>query len=327
MAEAGLGNFAGDVPRTCRTLLTDVGSGLMYKVCSTSGCPHLVSSGSLCDECRKAKDKRRTRGRNPYTSKAHRLARARVLARDPRCVCPGDGPDGCGRHHGLCGAPEHHEPTIGRSNASSSSKQAWTPTTRNACAACASAATTARPQGRNLRASTTDKTSADTHRLRHQNKTFHRSQADDASRSRRTTRKTKTTKSFRFDSRLIAAANESNKKRCKTNGSKPSKHPRGYPLTVWVTEPPESCLRGAEGSKVSEGAGERPGRPDSEGTARGRPTMEEPCQEEENASGPARCRIRRAVPANAGDTPCAACRTPNTRAGRRSSRLPPYVLR
>ncbi len=79
--------------------------GLMYKVCSTSGCPHLVSSGSLCDECRKAKDKRRTRGRNPYTSKAHRLARARVLARDPRCVCPGDGPDGCGRHHGLCGAP------------------------------------------------------------------------------------------------------------------------------------------------------------------------------------------------------------------------------
>ncbi len=53
----------------------------MYKICSTSGCPHLVSSGSLCDECRKAKDKRRSRGRNPYTSKAHRLARARVLAR------------------------------------------------------------------------------------------------------------------------------------------------------------------------------------------------------------------------------------------------------
>ena len=64
-----------------------------------------VVCGSLCDECRKAKDKRRSRGRNPYTSKAHRLARARVLARDPRCVCPGDGPDGCGRHHGLCGAP------------------------------------------------------------------------------------------------------------------------------------------------------------------------------------------------------------------------------
>lgn len=102
---ASWGTFAGDVPQTCRTLLTDVGSGLMYKVCSTSGCPHLVSSGSLCDECRKAKGKRRTRGRNPYTSKAHRLARARVLARDPRCVCPGDGPDGCGRHHGLCGAP------------------------------------------------------------------------------------------------------------------------------------------------------------------------------------------------------------------------------
>lgn len=48
------------------------------------------------------------------------------------------------------------------------------------------------------------------------------------------------------------------KNRCKTNGSKPSKHPRGYPLKVWVAEPPESCLRGAESSKVSEGAGERP---------------------------------------------------------------------
>lgn len=67
-------------------------------------------------------------------------------------------------------APPAPSPTIGRLNASSSSKPDWTPTTRNACAACASAATTARPQGRNLQASTTDKTPADTHRLRHQNK-------------------------------------------------------------------------------------------------------------------------------------------------------------
>lgn len=88
---ASWGTFAGDVPQTCRTLLTDVGSGLMYKVCSTSGCPHLVSSGSLCDECRKAKDKRRTRGRNPYTSKAHRLARARVLARIRGASVPATG--------------------------------------------------------------------------------------------------------------------------------------------------------------------------------------------------------------------------------------------
>ena len=173
----------------------------MYKVCSTSGCPHLVSSGSLCDECRKAKDKRRTRGRNPYTSKAHRLARARA-GKGPAVRLSRRRAGRMRKAPCLCGAPStiaDHWP-IERIELVEAGLD---PTTRNACAACASAATTARPQGRNLQASTTGKTSADTHRLRHQNKTFHRSQADDASRSRRTTRKTKTTKSSRFDSRLM----------------------------------------------------------------------------------------------------------------------------
>lgn len=150
----------------------------MYKVCSTSGCPHLVSSGSLCHECRKAKDKRRTRGRNPYTSKAHRLARARVLARDPRCVCPGDGPDGCGRHHGLCGAPStiaDHWP-IERIELVEAGLDPNDPQRmRGLCKRCHDSKTArTKPSGfnnrRNLQASTTDKTSADTHRLRHQNK-------------------------------------------------------------------------------------------------------------------------------------------------------------
>ncbi len=53
-----------------------------------------------------------------------------------------------------CAAPPVPSPTIGRSNASSSSKPDWIPTTRHACAACASVATTARRQERNLQAST-----------------------------------------------------------------------------------------------------------------------------------------------------------------------------
>ena len=53
-----------------------------------------------------------------------------------------------------CAAPPAPSPTIGRSNESSSSKPDWTPTTRHACAACASVATTARRQERNLQAST-----------------------------------------------------------------------------------------------------------------------------------------------------------------------------
>ena len=143
---------------------------LMYKVCSTSGCPHLVSSGSLCDECRKAKDKRRSRGRNPYTSKAHRLARARVLARDPT--------DAAGTM--ACAAPPAPSPTIGRSNASNSSKPDWTPTIRRACAACASVATTARRQGRNLQASTVEAFADSSHLLRACGTS---SQADDVRRA------------------------------------------------------------------------------------------------------------------------------------------------
>lgn len=60
-------------------------------------------------------------------------------------------------------------------------------------------------------------------------KTFHRSQADDASRSCRTARKTKATKSFRFDSRLIAAASESNKKPLQNKRKQTVKTPTGIP--------------------------------------------------------------------------------------------------
>lgn len=55
--------------------------------------------------------------------------------------------------------------------------------------------------------------------------------------------------------------------------------------------------------------------------------MEEPCQEEENASGLARCQIRRAAPANAGGYTLRSL--PNTEYKGRPPKfpLPPYVLR
>ena len=115
----------------------------------------LPASGLLrlpCDECRKARQAP-SRGRNPYTSKAHRLARARVLARIRDASAQVTDPtDAAGTM--ACAAPPAPSPTIGRSNESSSSKPDWTPTTRHACAACASVATTARRQERNLQAST-----------------------------------------------------------------------------------------------------------------------------------------------------------------------------
>ena len=148
----------------------------MYKVCSTSGCPHLVSSGSLCDECRKAKDKRRSRGRNPYTSPAHRLVCWRGI-RDASAQAT-DLTDAAGTM--ACAAPPAPSPTIGRLNASSSSKPDWTQTIRHACAACASVATTARPRERNLQASTVE-AFADSSHLLHACGTS--SQADDVRRA------------------------------------------------------------------------------------------------------------------------------------------------
>lgn len=79
-----------------------------------------------------------------------------------------------------CAAPPAPSPTIGRSNASSLSKPDWTPTIRHACAACASVATTARRQGRNLQAST-DEAFADSSHLLHACGTS--SQADDVWRA------------------------------------------------------------------------------------------------------------------------------------------------
>lgn len=79
-----------------------------------------------------------------------------------------------------CAAPPAPSPTIGRSNASSLSKPDWTLTIRSACAACASVATTARRQGRNLQAST-DEAFADSSHLLHTCGTS--SQADDVRRA------------------------------------------------------------------------------------------------------------------------------------------------
>ena len=288
MAEAGLGNFAGDVPRTCRTLLTDVGSGLMYKVCSTSGCPHLVSSGSLCDECRKAKDKRRTRGRNPYTSKAHRLARARAAGKGSAVrlsrrragrMRKAPWPMRCPQHHSRPLADRTHRARRSRLGPQRPATHARP--------------VQALPRQQDRKDETFGLQQQTKPQLTHTGfgtKTKHSIEAKPTTPAARVERheRRKRPSLFVFHSRLIAAANESNKKRCKTNGSKPSKHPRGYPLN--------SLGNGTAGEPVSEvrrvqkfqrGRAKGPAA-DSEGTARGRPTMEEPCHEEENASGPAR---------------------------------------
>lgn len=76
--------------------------------------------------------------------------------------------------------PPAPSPTIGRSNVSSSSKPDWTPTIRRACAACASVATTARRQGRNLQASTVEAFADSSHLLRACGTS---SQADDVRRA------------------------------------------------------------------------------------------------------------------------------------------------
>lgn len=74
---------------------------IMFKVCSTAGCPNLVQSGSKCRDCKRQAERERRPHGNPYATSGHRRCRRQVLARDPRCVCTGD----CGRHEGMCGAP------------------------------------------------------------------------------------------------------------------------------------------------------------------------------------------------------------------------------
>lgn len=81
---------------------------MSWRVCSTPGCPNLIETPARkCDACARAqRDRARTRGHNPYSTKGHQSFRRQVLARDPYCTCPGDsGRGGCGKHHGLCGNP------------------------------------------------------------------------------------------------------------------------------------------------------------------------------------------------------------------------------
>lgn len=81
-----------------------------YRVCSTHGCPTLHEGTGKCDGCRAKADKQRRPDGNPYTTPGHKAFRETVLARNPRCVCPGD----CGHHTGWCGKPStvaDHYPT------------------------------------------------------------------------------------------------------------------------------------------------------------------------------------------------------------------------
>ena len=91
-------HHGGHAYEACRTPLRRWGSR-----CTRYAPPPAVHTWSPPAPCATSAGKPRTSA--ALAAAIHRLARARVLARDPRCVCPGDGPDGCGRHHGLCGAP------------------------------------------------------------------------------------------------------------------------------------------------------------------------------------------------------------------------------
>jgi 5-methylcytosine-specific restriction protein A len=62
----------------------------------------------MCPACKAESDKRRRPGGNPYSTPGHLDFREQVLAKNPRCVCPGD----CGNHDGWCGQistiADHH---------------------------------------------------------------------------------------------------------------------------------------------------------------------------------------------------------------------------
>lgn len=79
------------------------------RVCPTSGCPELVTSGR-CDDCkRKAEAVRGSASQRGYNSPGHRRFRHAVLHRDPLCVCP---EQDHGHESGRCLAPstvaDHH---------------------------------------------------------------------------------------------------------------------------------------------------------------------------------------------------------------------------
>lgn len=67
------------------------------KVCSTSGCPHLTSSGR-CEACQAKADTRRgTRQRRGYGRAHETRFRPGVLRRDPICTCDQQGQHTHGR--------------------------------------------------------------------------------------------------------------------------------------------------------------------------------------------------------------------------------------
>ncbi len=75
------------------------------RVCSTHGCPTVVAGGGRCDECAAAAEaKRGTAAQRGYTGPRHSAFRARVLARDPLCVCA----DTSHGHAAPCLAPSRH---------------------------------------------------------------------------------------------------------------------------------------------------------------------------------------------------------------------------
>lgn len=71
-------------------------------------CPELVAKPGMCTSCAAKADQQRRPAGNPYSTPGHRRFREQVLAKHPRCVCPGD----CGEHDGWCGKPstvaDHH---------------------------------------------------------------------------------------------------------------------------------------------------------------------------------------------------------------------------
>ena len=79
-----------------------------WRVCTVPGCGTLHEGTGKCPEHRAQAERDRRPHGTPYNRAAHRSARETVLARQPRCVCPGD----CGKHTGWCGAEatvaDHH---------------------------------------------------------------------------------------------------------------------------------------------------------------------------------------------------------------------------
>ena len=78
------------------------------KVCSTKGCPELVPEGR-CPTCQaNAEQQRGTAAQRGYDAKHRRIFRAKVLRKNPLCVCTDSGHD----HGAQCLRPssvaDHH---------------------------------------------------------------------------------------------------------------------------------------------------------------------------------------------------------------------------